>query len=131
VSAVTQLVDAQSEVLFGMVSAAAAQASTTAQPIAVTRAARSLTASVGAHAAVFRIALITDRPADMGRARAFVAGQARCSVPTPDGTTAEWVLVLQGVGAGDGRARHAWMDASARTPVTEATVATTLRAFFP
>lgn len=125
VTEVTQLVDEQSEVLFRMLCAAAAQ------HITVTRTARSLTASMGAHAAVFRIEAITDRPADMGRARAFATSQARCLLPTSDGTTAEWILVLQSLGTGAGVPRHNWMDAQAAQPLTEAMMATILRSVFP
>ena len=127
VTEVTQLVDEQSEVLFGMVTAAAEQASSGARRIDVTREARSLTVSVGERATILRIETITDRPEDLGRAQAFMTSQARCIVPTPDGTTAEWVLVLQRVGAGDAVSRHTWMDARAAKPVDAAAVATTLR----
>ena len=93
----------------------------------VTREARSLTVSVGKRATILRIETITDRPEDLGRAQAFMTSQARCIVLTPDGTTAEWVLVLQRVGAGDAVSRHTWMDARAAKPVDAAAVATTLR----
>jgi len=126
VTEVSQLVDEQSEVLFGMVTAAAEQASSGARRIDVTREARTLTVSVGERATILRIETITDRPEDLGRAQAFMTSQARCIVLTPDGTTAEWVLVLQRVGAGDAVSRHTWMDASAK-PVDAAAVATTLR----
>jgi hypothetical protein len=132
VTAVTQLVDDQSEVLFRMVSAAAEQASTAIQHIYVTREARSVTASVGAHAAIFHIEAITDRPQDMGRARTYMTGQARCIVPTPDGTTVEWVLALQRPAANDTawRRGHTWMDARATQPITEAAVERALRSVF-
>ena len=130
---VQQLVDDQSAVLFRMVTAAAAQASTAAQHIDVTHEPRSLTASVGPHAAVFQIELITDRPADMGRAKTYMTGQARCIVPTPDGTVEEWVLALRSTAAGGTGARdtHTWMDARGRQPITEEVVARTLSVVFP
>lgn len=130
---VRQLVDDQSAVLFRMVTAAAAQASTAAQHIDVTHGTRSLTASVGPHAAVFQIELITDRAAGMGRAKTFMMGQARCIVPTPDGTVEEWVLALRSMAAGGAgtRGTHTWMDARVRHPITEEVVACTLRAVFP
>jgi hypothetical protein len=131
VTEVTRLVDDQSEVLFRMVTTAAERASSGAQHLDVTREARSLTVSVGERTAVFRIEAITDRPAGRGHALAFRRGQARCIPPTADGTTEEWALVLQHLGAGDAVAQHTWMDARAQTPVTEAAVVTTLRSFFP
>ena len=131
VTEVRQLVDDQIDVLFTMATAAAEQASTADQRINVTREARSLTAAVGERTAVLHIEAITDQPADVGRAWTFMTGQARCILPTPDGTTDEWVLALQRLGAGDRVARHTWVDAKARLPVTEAAMATTLRSFFP
>ncbi len=130
---VQQLVDDQSAVLFRLVTAAAAQASTATQPIEVTQETRTLTASVGAHAALFHIEAITDRRTDLGGARTYLTGQARCLVPTPDGTPAEWVLARQRTTAGDTRARgaHTWVDGKAEQPVTEAVVVSRLRALFP
>jgi hypothetical protein len=137
VTQVTHLVDDQSAVLFRLVSAAAAQASTAAEHIDVRCAARSLTASAGAHTAVFQVEAITDRPEDLGRARTYLGSQARCILSTPDGPAAPtgWVLALQRNAAGETStsARHAylWMDARAVQPLTEAVVASTLRSLFP
>src|SRR5690348_15208732 len=108
---VTQLVEAHRAVLFDLVTAAARRASTGAEPIAVTRTAQDLTASVGAHAATFQVEAITAHPADLSRAQTYPTGQARCLLPQPDGTTDEWVLALQRVGSGDRGARHIWVDA--------------------
>jgi hypothetical protein len=134
VTQVTHLVDDQSAVLFRLVSAAA-QASTAAEHIDVRCAARALTASAGAHTAVFHVEAITDRPEDLGRARTYLGSQARCILSTPDGPSAPtgWVLALQRTAAGETGARHAylWMDARAVQPLTEAVVASTLRSLFP
>ena len=130
---VTKLVEDQSTVLFTMVTAAAAQASTADQHIAVTRAAHGLTVSVGTQAADLRIEAITDRPADMNRAWSHMGGQARCILPTADGSPTEWVLALQhSASTGDSRVQHAhaWMDAKAVQPVTEAVVVSALHAIF-
>lgn len=130
---VTQLVEEQSAVLCTMVTAAAAQAATADQHITVTRAAHGLTVSVGAQTADLRIEAITDRPADMSRAWTHMEGQARCIVPTADGTPREWVLALQqSASVGDSRVRHthAWMDAQAVQPVTEAVVVRVLQSLF-
>jgi hypothetical protein len=133
VTQVTHLVDDQSAVLFRLVSAAAAQASTAAEHIDVRCEARSLTASAGAHTAVFHVESITDRPEDLGRARTYRGSQARCILSTPDGpaATTGWVLALQRT-AGETGARHAylWMDARAVQPLTEVVVASALRSIF-
>lgn len=130
VTEVRQLVDEQSEILFSMVTAAAARASIGDRRIEVVRAARSLSASAGTRAVVFRIEAITDQPEDGRLADAFMMGQARCSLPTPNGTSDAWVLLLQRVGAGDAVSRHAWMHAGAKELVSEAMVTTTLESFF-
>lgn len=130
---VTQLVEEQSAVLFTLVTTAAAQASTADQHITVTRAAHGLTVSMGAQAADLRIEAITARPADMSRAWSYMGGQARCILPTVDGTPREWVLALQHSASADGgrvRHTHAWMDAKAVQPVTEAMVARMLQSLF-
>lgn len=130
---VTQLVEDQSTVLFTMVTAAATHASTADQHITVTRAAHGLTVSVGAQAADLRIEAITAQPADMSRAWTCMAGQARCILPTADGTPSEWVLALQhSPSTGDNGVQHthAWMDAKAVQPVTEAVVMHLLQSLF-
>lgn len=131
VAEVRQLVDEQSEILFSMVTAAAARVSTGDRRIEVVREAHSLSASAGMRAVVFRIDAITDQPEDRRLADVFMMGQARCSLPTPNGTSDAWVLLLQRVGADDAVSRHAWMHAGAKKPVSEALVATTLRSLFP
>ena len=131
VTEVQQLVEDQLEVLFTMVTAGAARASTGAQHIEVTRQARSLTASAGARTAVFRIEAITDRPKDLRLAARFRTGQARCILPTLDGICEAWELVLQRAGAGGALAGHTWMDAGAQKPLNAMAVATTLRSCFP
>ncbi len=132
---VTHLVDEQSAVLFGLVSAAAEQTSTAADHIDVRCEARSLTASAGAHTAVFSVESITDRPEDLGRARTYRGSQARCILSTPDGPPAPtgWVLFLQRTAAGETGARPAylWMDARTVQPLTEVVVASALRSLFP
>lgn len=132
VTEVTHLVDAQSEILFRLVTAAATQVSTAAQHIDVTQEARSLTASMGTHTAVFRIEMITDQPDDLGRAKTYMVGQARCLLPSVGGPAQEWVLALQRTVAGNSGvgAVHLWMDEGARQPLTEAMVASTLRTLF-
>lgn len=132
VTEVSHLVDDQSEILFRLVTAAATQVSTAERHIDITHEARSLTASVGTHAAVFRIEVITDRPDDLGRAKTYMVGQARCLLPSAGGPAQEWVLALQRTVAGNSGvgAVHLWMDEGARQPLTEAMVASTLRTVF-
>ena len=131
VAQVRQLVDDQLAILFTMVTAGAAQASTGIQHIEVTRQARSLTASDGARTAVFIIEAITDRPRDLGVHARFRVGQARCILPPLDGIGVPWELVLQRVGTESIGAGYAWMDAAARKPLTATAVAATLRSCFP
>jgi hypothetical protein len=131
VTEVQQLVDEQSEVLFSMVTAAAARASLGDQGIEVNREGRALRASVGARAVLFRIEAITERPEDLRLADAFMTGQARCILSRPDGTSDQWVLLLQRVGVGDAVPRHTWMYLIAKQPVSEAMVTSTLRSLLP
>jgi hypothetical protein len=133
VAEVQQLVEDQLEVLFTIVTAGAAQASTGDQQIAVTRQARTLTASTVLRTVVFRIEAITDRPTDLRLAARFRTGQARCILPTVDGSgaMAAWELMLQGAGVRGARAEYTWMDAGTQKTLTAAAVAATLRSFFP
>ena len=93
----------------------------------MTRSDHTLTATSGGRSVVFTVEAVTDLPEGADRARDFPTGQARCTVQTPDGQTAEWVL--HRAGAGDD-IHYTWVRAQSQEPIGEQDVVTLLQSLF-
>ena len=124
-----QLVDAQIEAIFTLITNAAARATTaTGQQPAVTRTGHTLRVSNGARTAAFQIEAITDLPEGADRAQAFPAGQARCTMSGPEGMIEEYEL--HRLGGGAAAPGYTWMYARTETPIDEDGVARSLQSLF-
>jgi len=122
-----RLVDDQIEALFGLITSAAARATTGQQP-AVTRSGHALRVPNGARTAAFEVEAITDLPEGADRAQAFPAGQARCTMSGPEGVIEEYELHRRGAGAE--APNYTWMYARTETPIDEEGVARSLQSLF-
>lgn len=123
-----QLVDKHVAALFETLEAAVSRATETAQRAGVTRDNHAITVTSGARTMTFTVESIADLPEGADRAQAFAAGQARCIVQRPDGSTTEWVL--HRVGAGDASPAYVWMDAASGQEVSGDDLAALLQSVF-
>lgn len=123
-----QLVDKHVAALFETLEAAVARATETAQRAGVTRDNHAITITGGERTMIFTVESIADLPEGADRAQEFAAGQARCVVQRPDGSTVEWVL--HRVGAGDASPAYVWMDAASGQEVSGDDLAALLQSVF-
>lgn len=115
-----QLVDAQTEALFSMVTAILAHAGhhdPVARHARVSHEDHTLTVTNGPCSETFTINAISDLPDSADRIRLFPMSQARCLVQATDGSTAEWLLRRDNTG--DVIPVYAWMPARSETRVGE------------
>lgn len=115
-----QLVDAQTEALFGLLTTVLARArgyEPAARHADVSRQAHTLTVNACACSEVFTVQAISDLPDGANRALIFPTSQARCLIRAPDGGTTEWLLMRDY--DGDTAPSYAWMLAGSNTRVGE------------
>lgn len=115
-----QLVDTQTDALFGMVTTILTRAGRhdpAARRARISRQDHTLVVTSGSCSEAFTVKGISDRPDSLDRARLFPTSQARCLVQRSDSSTAEWLLRRDM--AGDSAPMYAWMLAGSEARVGE------------
>lgn len=123
-----QLVDAQTEALFGLVTAVLARARAdelAARHADVSRQDHTLTVTNGPCSEVFAVEAISDLPDGANHALLFPTSQARCLIRTSEGRTIEWLLRRDN--AGNSTQAYAWMLAGSDTHLGESEMNGVLR----